>query len=53
MIRILIIFIVLLASVWLGIQLNRDPGYILIAINQWTIETTLWVAIIGVILAFF
>ncbi|WED42507.1 heme biosynthesis protein HemY [Legionella cardiaca] len=52
MIRVIMIFIVLLASVWLGIQLNRDPGYLLIAINQWTIETTLWVAIIGLILAF-
>lgn len=44
-IRSLFIFALLLASVWLGIQLHHDPGYLLIAIDQWTIETTLWVAI--------
>lgn len=53
MIRLLIIFIVLLASVWLGIQLSHDPGYLLITLNHWSIETTLWVAIIAVILLFF
>ncbi|MDI9819562.1 MULTISPECIES: heme biosynthesis protein HemY [unclassified Legionella] len=53
MIRILGILIVLFVSVWLGIQLNRDPGYLLIAINHWTVETPLWVAIIGLIFVFF
>ncbi|ASQ45048.1 heme biosynthesis protein HemY [Legionella clemsonensis] len=53
MIRIIIIFLVLLVSVWIGVQLNRDPGYLLIALNHWTIETNLWVAILGLILAFF
>jgi len=53
MIRILFIFLLLLASVWLGIQLQHDPGYLLITINQWTIETTLWVAVAGLILCFF
>ena len=53
MMRVLIIFLLLLASVWVGVQLQHDPGYVLIAVNQWTIETTLWVAIIGLILFFF
>ncbi|WP_133128278.1 heme biosynthesis HemY N-terminal domain-containing protein [Legionella nagasakiensis] len=53
MIRVLFIFILLLASVWLGLQLQQDPGYVLIAMNQWTLETTLWVAVIGLILFFF
>ncbi|KTD49898.1 protoporphyrinogen oxidase [Legionella rubrilucens] len=53
MIRLFFIFIVLLASVWLGIQLSHDPGYLLIAINHWTVETTLWVAIILALLGFF
>ncbi|KTD22065.1 HemY protein [Legionella lansingensis] len=53
MIRLLIVFLVLLASVLVGIQLNRDPGYLLIALNHWTVETTLWVAIVGLILIFF
>ena len=52
MIRALLIFLLLLASVWLGIQLQHDPGYVLIAIHHWTIETTVWVAIIGLVLIF-
>lgn len=52
MIRALLIFLLLLTSVWLGIQLQHDPGYVLIAIHHWTIETTVWVAIIGLILVF-
>lgn len=52
MIRILFAFIILLGSVYLGIQLNYDPGYVLIAINHWTIETTLWVALFGLLFLF-
>jgi HemY protein len=52
MIRVLIAFIILLGSVYLGIQLNYDPGYVLVAINHWTVETTLWVAICGLLLVF-
>lgn len=52
MIRAVLIFLLLLASVWLGIQLQHDPGYLLIAIHHWTIETTVWIAIIGLILLF-
>ncbi|MDP1603115.1 MAG: heme biosynthesis HemY N-terminal domain-containing protein [Legionella sp.] len=52
MIRVIFIFILLLASIYLGIQLNKDPGYLLIAINQWTIETTLWVALAALFLSF-
>ena len=51
-IRTLQIFAILLVSVWLGVQLYQDPGYLLIAMHQWTIETTLGVAIPGLILLF-
>jgi HemY protein len=30
---------------WLGIALHTDPGYVLIGIHHWTIETTLAVAL--------
>ncbi|AOW58841.1 heme biosynthesis HemY N-terminal domain-containing protein [Legionella pneumophila] len=53
MIRVLFAFIILLLSVFLGIQLNKDPGYVLIAINNWTIETTLWVSVFGLFFLFF
>ncbi|MDI1352729.1 MAG: heme biosynthesis HemY N-terminal domain-containing protein, partial [bacterium] len=52
MIRIILAFIILLGSVVLGIQLNNDPGYILIAINHWTIETTVWFALFSLFLLF-
>lgn len=52
MISVLFAFIILLGSVCLGIQLNHDPGYVLIGINHWTIETTLWVAIFGLLFLF-
>jgi len=52
MIRVLFAFIILSGSVLLGIQLKNDPGYVLIAMNHWTIETTLWVGIAGLILLF-
>ncbi|MCC5791899.1 MAG: protoporphyrinogen oxidase [Legionellaceae bacterium] len=47
--RLIIVFLLLLASVWFGIQLSHDPGYVLIAMNQWTLETTLWVGIMALI----
>ena len=53
MIRLLILFLVLLVSVYLGIQLSHDPGYLLITLHHWSIETTLWVAIFALIIAFF
>lgn len=52
MIRLLIIFLVLLISVYVGIQLSHDPGYLLVTINHWSLETTLWFAIFSLIIAF-
>lgn len=52
MIRILIAFIVLLGSVLLGIQLNKDPGYVLITINHWIIESTVWFTVFALLLLF-
>lgn len=50
MFRLFVAFFILLASVLLGIQLKADPGYVLIAINHWRLETTLWVAVFAIIL---
>lgn len=52
MIRIFCIFLLLLISVWLGVVLQRDPGYVLIALRHWTLETTLAVASIALIACF-
>lgn len=52
MIKLFWIFLVLLASVWIGAHLQYDPGYVLVAVHHWTIETTLWVAVTILILSF-
>ncbi len=52
MLRIVFIFLLLLGSVLLGVQLHQDPGYILIAVNHWTIETTLWIGLLSLLLLF-
>jgi len=53
MMRMLFILILLLVSGWLGIQLSKDPGYVVITINQWSIETTVWFAVISIVIFFF
>jgi len=52
MIRIFFVFILLLISVALGVYFSKDPGYLLISINHWTIESTLLVAIMALIISF-
>jgi HemY protein len=51
--RTLFIFALLLISGLIGVQLQHDGGYVLIAMNHWTIESTLWVAMTGLIVLFF
>src|ERR1700742_5167891 len=51
-VRLIWIFILLLAAVFIGIQLNRDPGYLFISINEWTLETTLWFALLVCLIVF-
>ncbi|MCH9756255.1 MAG: protoporphyrinogen oxidase [Gammaproteobacteria bacterium] len=48
----LFILVLLLASAWLGVQLHGDPGYVLIVIRHWTIESTVWVAIGATLILF-
>lgn len=50
--RIIVFFLIFLGAIWIGTQLSRDPGYVLIAISNWTIETTAWVALIALVLFF-
>lgn len=51
--RILILFLFLLGAVGLGVQLNQDPGYVLVSINHWSLETTAWIAGAAIIICFF
>lgn len=50
MIRFIFYFILLILFIWLGVLIHRDPGYILIAYQHWSVETTLWFAIIALII---
>jgi HemY protein len=50
--RIFFSFLVFLGSAWVGVHFQKDPGYILIALNHWTIETTLWIGLLSLFLIF-
>ncbi len=43
--------IILLASAWLGIQISHDPGYVLIQYRNIDIETSLWFALLSIIIS--
>ena len=48
--RLIIAFLILLFSIYLGLWFSQDPGYVLIAIHHWTIESTLWVTVVALLL---
>lgn len=48
----LFVFLLLLVSIWLGITISAGSGYVLITYSHWQIETSLWVAVISLIIAF-
>lgn len=50
--KLFFIFIILLLAVGLGFLIQQDAGYVLIAYNHWTIETSLWVAIVATVMLF-
>lgn len=47
--RVIASFGLLLLSIYIGIWLQKDPGYVLIMFQHWTIESTFWIAAIAVI----
>lgn len=49
LIRTLIIFSIMLCAVYTGIYLHNESGYIVLVLNNYTIETSIWVLIIGLI----
>ena len=50
--RLVVILFFLIASVWLGVELARHPGYALFNFGQWVIELPLWLAILGLLFSF-
>jgi HemY protein len=51
MLRIIGVFVILLAAIYLGLWLHKDPGYVLIATHHWTIESTLWLMLVALAVA--
>lgn len=49
--RIIIYFLVLLVSVWIGVKLYEQPGYILIYYRHYAIEMTFWFLCLLILLA--
>jgi HemY protein len=47
------IIVVLSLSVWLGLKISEDPGYLILGYKQWTVEMPLWVAFLGLALLLF
>jgi len=50
--RLLLYFLILLLAVWIGLKIQADPGYVLVIYRNTSIETTLWFALLSVILGF-
>lgn len=38
-------FLLILGAIFLGFLVHKDPGYVLLAYNGWTLETSIWVAL--------
>lgn len=50
--RLIIFFIVLLIAVCIGLFMHADPGYVLIAYKSWSLETTLWVLLLAILILY-
>lgn len=48
----LLLLLALVVGAWAGQMMVTDSGYVLLAYNHTTVETTLWVFIVGLMLAF-
>ncbi|MDI3325124.1 heme biosynthesis HemY N-terminal domain-containing protein [Pontibacterium granulatum] len=48
----ILLLVILAAGAWIGQLMVQDPGYVLIAFNQTTIETSLWVMLVIGVLGF-
>lgn len=48
----IILLIMLVAGAWVGQLMVQDPGYVLLAYQQTTIETSLWVLLLVLVVSF-
>lgn len=50
--RFILSLVILVASIWVGIKIAQDPGYLLLAYRNWTVEMPLWFAAINLLVLF-
>ena len=50
--RLIILLLFLTASVWVGLNLVRHPGYIFIVSNPWMVQMPLWLASLALVVIF-
>lgn len=50
--KLIFAFILLLFAVGIGFLIHRDPGYILVTYQSWSIETSLWIGVVAILLLF-
>jgi HemY protein len=48
----LLLLLILAAGAWIGEKMVQDPGYVLVAYNESTIETSLWVLLVILFIGF-
>lgn len=51
--RIFLFFVVLAASVLVGLAIARDPGYLLIVYREWSVEMPLWLGVVTTLLGIY
>lgn len=51
--RLIFYVVLLVVAVWLGLWLEQDTGYVLIAYKHWTVETSLWFSVVAVFVIVF
>lgn len=47
--RLFIFLLLLVASVWLGVEIMRHPGYLLLVYQPWMVQMPLWFAFLSVL----
>lgn len=52
MLRLIIFLLILIASVWAGIEVVRHPGYLLLVYQPWIVQMPLWFALVSFIIFF-
>jgi HemY protein len=48
--RLIVFLLILVASVWLGLEVVRHPGFLLIVYQPWMVQMPVWLALLGLLI---